>query len=185
MCYQHVTTRAYPAKSASAFPVGAPRGRRRRTPPPSTPCFRRSLDLLFRASSPSSPVICFYPSHLRSTQSLTHLIHAANASLTVNSHRDDVAPSLSLMDADISRCGSSLLPSFHLVGTKSSPAVRRVAARDRQSARCLDSSPRTDGRWKPRRLPRPTERERSSARPSAPQTRSRVGFSEKRGRFEM
>ena len=183
MCYQHVTTRAYPAKSASAFPVGAPWGHRRRTPPPSTPCFRRSLDLLFRASPPS-----FLSGDLllSFTSPIDAIAHSLNSRCQCLAHyQQSSRRRRSLMDADISRCGSSLLPSFHLVGTKSSPAVRRVAARDRQSARCLDSSPRTDGRWKPRRLPRPTERERSSARPSAPQTRSRVGFSEKRGRFEM
>ena len=117
------------------------------------------------SSSPS------YPSHLRSTQSLTHLIHAANASLTVNSHRDDDALSLSLMDADISRCGSSPLPSFHLVGTKSTPAVqRRVAAtrRRREIAVARDASLRTDGRWKSRRRRGPSsasEGERAFVRP--------------------
>ena len=90
-------------------------------------------------------MISSYPSHLRSTQSLTHLIHAANASLTVNSHL-----SLSLSDG----CGylsmwilsSSLLPPcWHQInaGSAAASGSDATAARDRRSARCLPSDGRT------------------------------------------
>ena len=175
MSIQRATTKtraAYPAKSASAVPVGAPRGRRR-PPPPSTPCFRRSLDLL-RALSPSSTEISFYPSHLQSTQSLTHLIHAANASLTVNSHRDALSDGCGYLSMWI--LSSSLLPPcWHQINAGSAACgggarspLRAMPPSLPPFGRTGDGSPAAGGG----RRPRPRERERSSVRP--PHRRARA-----------